>query len=223
MLRWHIIVRGIIVFTSKNLSHAEAALFWEIHINTIAEDALAPYVTRSSAAMYWPCCMTGSLSSMRKDFNNHCLLRWMGGGGRGWGGRGGVRGWGWGGGGFSKVGATLNHVGKSYLFMATTGDVWIIPSFWIWDYVLHVEHFSCVITNCGQHQWVIPSPLSIAFYTLLEENITRKLLSLSLDLFFKILLFQVAFLIFFSSAIFSPYFLLVVLLLRSVALFRSGN
>ena len=36
--------------------------------------------------------------------------------------------------------------------MATTGDVWIIPSFRIWDYVLHVEHVSCVITNCGQHQ-----------------------------------------------------------------------
>ena len=41
------------------------------------------------------------------------------------------------------------------------GDDWIIPSFRIWDYVLHVEHISCVITNCGQHQWVIPSPLSI--------------------------------------------------------------
>ena len=48
------------------------------------------------------------------------------------------------------------------LFMATTGDVWIIPSFSIWDYVPHVEHVSCVITNCGQHQYVIPSPLSIA-------------------------------------------------------------
>ena len=51
-----------------------------------------------------------------------------------------------------------------YIFMAITGDVWIIPSFRIWDYVLHVEHVSCVITNinCGQHQWAIPSPLSIA-------------------------------------------------------------
>ena len=108
-----------------------------------------------------------------------------------------------------------------YLFMATTEDVWIIPSFWIWDYVLHVEHISRVITNCGQHQWVIPSPLSIALKALLEENTTRKLLSLSLDLFFKILLFQVAFLIFFSIAIFSPYFLSVGLLLQSVALFQS--
>ena len=103
--------------------------------------------------------------------------------------------------------------------MATTGDVWIIPSFRIWDYVLHVEHISCVITNCGQHQWVIPSPLSIAFKALWEENTTRKLLSISLDLFFKILLFQVAFLIFFYISIFSPYFLLVGLLLQSVTLF----
>ena len=55
-----------------------------------------------------------------------------------------------GGWGFSKVVATFNHVGGSFnIFMATTRDVWIIPSFPIWDYVLHVEHISCVITNCG--------------------------------------------------------------------------
>ena len=41
----------------------------------------------------------------------------------------------------------------------------------------------------------------------LEENITRKLLSLSLELFFTILLFQVASLIFFSITMFSPYLL----------------
>ena len=58
---------------------------------------------------------------------------------------------------------------------------------------------------------------------LLEKNITRKLLSLSLDLFFKILLFQVTFLIFFSTATFSPYFLQFGLLLQYVALFQSGN
>ena len=106
------------------------------------------------------------------------------------------------------------------LSMAATGDVWIIPSFRIWGYVLHVEHISCVITNCGQLQWVIPSLFSIALLALLEKNITRKLLSLSLDLFFKILLFQVIFLIFFSTAIFSPYFLQVCLLLQYVALFQ---
>ena len=55
------------------------------------------------------------------------------------------------------------------------------------------------------------------------ENITRKLLSLSLDFFFKILLYQVTVLIFFSIAIFSPYFLQVGLLLQYVALYQPGN
>ena len=53
---------------------------------------------------------------------------------------------------FSKVVATFSHMDRSFnLFMATTRDVWIIPSFQIWGYVLHVEHISCVITNCDQH------------------------------------------------------------------------
>ena len=57
---------------------------------------------------------------------------------------------------------------------------------------------------------------------MLEENTTRKLIVLSLDLFFKMLLFQVAFFIFFSIAIFSPYFLLVGLLLQYVTIiFKS--
>ena len=86
--------------------------------------------------------------------------------------------------------------------MATTMGFWINPSFRIWSYVIYVEHISCVITNCGQHQWAIPSPFSIALEALLEENITRKLLLLSLDLFLKILLLQVTFLIFFSIAVF---------------------
>ena len=51
----------------------------------------------------------------------------------------------------------------------------------------------------------------------------KKITILFLDMFFEILLFQVAFLIFFSMAIFSPYFLLVGLLLQSVALFQSGQ
>ena len=84
----------------------------------------------------------------------------------------------------SWLAATFNHVCGSFnLLMAATGDVWIIPSFRIWCYGLHVEHISCVITNCGQHQWAIPSLISIALWAWLEENITRKLLYLSLDLF----------------------------------------
>ena len=55
--------------------------------------------------------------------------------------------------------------------------------------------------------------------TCITQN--TELLSLTLDLFFKILLFQVAFLKFFSITIFSPYFLLVGLLLQSVTLFQS--
>ena len=59
---------------------------------------------------------------------------------------------------FSKVVATFNHVGGSFnLLMAITGDGWIIPSFQIWEYVLHVEHISCVFMNCGQHQRAILS------------------------------------------------------------------
>ena len=57
---------------------------------------------------------------------------------------------------FSKMVATFNHVGGSFNLFIATGDIWIIPSFRIWGYV-HVEHISCVITNCGQHQWAIPS------------------------------------------------------------------
>ena len=61
------------------------------------------------------------------------------------------------------------------LLSATTGVVWIIPSFLIWGYVLHVEYISCVITNCGHHQWVIPSLFTIALEALMEEIIARKL------------------------------------------------
>ena len=121
--------------------------------------------------------------------------------------------------GFSKVvPSSAMWVGS---FMGIPKDVWIIPYFRIWGYVLHVEHISCVITNCGQHQWVLPSSLSKALRALLGENNTRKWLSLSLDLCFKILLFQVAFLTFLSVTIFSPYFLLVGLSLQYVTLFQS--
>ena len=30
-----------------------------------------------------------------------------------------------------------------------------------WGYMLHVEHMSCVITNCVRYQWIIPSLLSM--------------------------------------------------------------
>ena len=107
---------------------------------------------------------------------------------------------------FSKVVVTFSHVGGSFnLSIATARWVWIIP-FWLWDNMLYVQHISWVITNCGQHQWTILSLFSITLEALLEKNITRKMLRLSPDLFFKILLFQVAFLISLSIAVFSSYF-----------------
>ena len=54
-----------------------------------------------------------------------------------------------------------------------------------------------------------------------RKNIARKLLSLFTVLFFKIVFSQVAFLLLFSIAIFSPYFFLFALWLQSVALFQS--
>ena len=125
-------------------------------------------------------------------------------------------------GGFSKVVATFNHVGGSInLFMATIWDVWIIPSFQIWDYVLHVEYVSCVVMNCGQHQWVIPSPLNISLGFAGGKHCQKITIPI-----FRLVLQNFAIpgcfpYIFFSRAIFSPYFPLVGSLLQSVALFQS--
>ena len=60
------------------------------------------------------------------------------------------------------------HLGSFNLFKCHhRGDVWIIPDL-IRGNMLHVEHISCVITDCDQQQWVIPFPLSISHYVLLE-------------------------------------------------------
>ena len=129
---------------------------------------------------------------------------------------------GWGVESFSKAGVTFSHVGGPFNLS--------VPPLGMseWSHLFEIGVMCCMLSpfhvsswNDGLHHWVIPSPLSIALEALLQENITRKLLSLSLDLFFKILLFQVAFLVFFSMAIFSPYFLLVYLLLQYVAVFQS--
>ena len=89
-------------------------------------------------------------------------------------------------------------VGHLIFFTATTGDVWIIPSFRILGLCAACwAHFGC-------HHELWPTSVSHPFSSLNNSlgltggNVTRKLQSLSLDLFFKILLFQVAFLIFFS-------------------------
>ena len=51
----------------------------------------------------------------------------------------------------------------------------------------------------------------------------QKITTLSLDLFFKTLLIQVAFLMFFSIATFSLYFLLIGLLLQYVTILVKGT
>ena len=158
---------------------------------------------RDKSSYYTICGWSNSQNDLCNVYNLHHILLLF----RGWGGDFFLRRW------------SLWTVWAGPLILIT-GDVWIIPSFRMCGYVLHVEHVSWVITNCGQYQWVTPSPLSVALWALLNEDITIKLLSPSLDMFFKILLFQVAFLIFFPIAIFSPYFLLVGLLL-TCALRRS--
>ena len=110
---------------------------------------------------------------------------------------------------------------------------WPPSAMWSGPFIFYGCHGGClndILSNLGLraacwayfmcHHELWPTSMSRPFSSLNSsfgltegENISRKLLSLSLDLFFKILLFQVAFLIFFSIAIFSPYFFLVGFLL----------
>ena len=119
--------------------------------------------------------------------------------------------------GFSKVVATFNHVGGSFnLFMATTRG-YLNPSFWI----LGLCAACWARFMCHHELWPtsVSHPFSLNSYLgFAAGNTTRKLLTISLDLFFKIL--PVAFLIFFAFTIWYPYFLLVGLLLQSVPLFH---
>ena len=109
---------------------------------------------------------------------------------------------------------SFHHVGGSInLFMASTGDVWIIPfhlfEFGVMCCMVSVFHVSSrIVTDISVSSQILAnisgsSLLLLVLQALLEKNITINLLSLSLD-FFKILLFQVAFLLFFPIAIFSP-------------------
>ena len=74
-------------------------------------------------------------------------------------------------GGFCKVVSTFNLVGRSFnLFMATTGDVWIIPSFQIWDYVLHVELISSIITDISESSLLSKYVFRLCWRKTLPEN-----------------------------------------------------
>ena len=81
---------------------------------------------------------------------------------------------------------------------------------WSADIASHLFEFGvmcCMLSTChvsSRKLWSTSVSHSFSFLNsslgLLEVNITRKLLSLSLELFFKILLFQVTFLTFFFIA-----------------------
>ena len=107
--------------------------------------------------------------------------------------------------GFLWVVATFNHVGGSFnLFMATTGDVWI-------SHLFEFGIICCTLSTFHVSSWIMAN--------------WRKTLPENTIPIFRLVLhnFDIpgCFLIFFSIAIFSPYFLLVGLLLQSVALFQS--
>ena len=111
----------------------------------------------------------------------------------------------------------------------------LILRWWRWlKTALNVQNKDAWILYSQYHGYWLPVtqglwPISVSHsFTCLNsslglagESITRKLLSLCLDLFFIILFVQVAFLLLFSVAIFFPYFLMVGLLLQYVALYES--
>ena len=130
----------------------------------------------------------------------------------------------------SKVVLTFNYLARSFnLFnYHYAGCVNNHIYFRIWGYVLHVEHVSCAITNCGKHQWVPPSSLSSIVNNSLGLAGGKHYQKINIPVIrfvLKKLICLVAFLIhvFFSIAIYSPYFLLVVLFLQHVALFQSRD
>ena len=123
---------------------------------------------------------------------------------------------------FSKVVVTFNHLDGSFnLFKYNTEDVWIIPSCRIWVYVLHVEHISWwqdqLWPTSVSHPFPYHSSLGLAggkHYQKVTIPIFRHVLQ------------NVAHPGCMGSmcqrliAIFSPYLLLVGLLLQYVALFQ---
>ena len=100
-------------------------------------------------------------------------------------------------------GLILKWWSPSWLDPTTTRDVWIITSFQIGGYVLHVEHISCVIMNCHPLSF-FNSSLSLTG----GKHYQKINLSRSLDLSSKILLIQVAFFIFCAMLSISHNYLL---------------
>ena len=123
---------------------------------------------------------------------------------------------------FSKVVATFNHVdGFFNLFMATTGDVWIIP--FIFNLGVNVAcwaHFMC-------HHELWPTSVShpvSSFNSSLGFAGGKHYQKITIPIFRLVLqnvVIPVCFPYILSLAIFSPHFLLVGLLLQSLASFQS--
>ena len=97
--------------------------------------------------------------------------------------------------------------------MYPQNNVWIIPSFLIWGYVLHVEHISCLITNCGHPFSSLNSSLGLT-----GGKYHQKIIFPIIRLILQNYASPGCFPILISIAIFSPYFLLVGLLLQYVSL-----
>ena len=121
---------------------------------------------------------------------------------------------------FSKVVTTFNYVSGFFnIFMATTGDVWITPSFRIWGYVLHVEQHvsSRIVANISE--W------SLLFSQWLFGPCWRKQLPENYYPYFRQVIPNFAFQGFIPCILFYPYiatyYLLVGLLLQYMTLFQS--
>ena len=106
-----------------------------------------------------------------------------------------------GGGVFSKAVVSLNHVGGSSNLCKYHHQECLNNSMFS-NLGLCAACWTCFM--CHHELWPtwVSHPFSIATEVLLEENITRKLLSLSLDMFFKILFSQVPYT---HSVLFLPF------------------
>ena len=101
------------------------------------------------------------------------------------------------------------HLGSFNLFKCHhRGDVWIIP-YLIRGNMLHVEHISCVITDCDQQQWVIPFLSPYLFMSCWSKSLSEN--HYLKNCFSKVGPSRCFLCILFG--IFSPYFHLVGLLL----------
>ena len=102
--------------------------------------------------------------------------------------------------------------------MVTTGDDWIIPYF---QMLLHFEHISCVITNCGQYKWAVPH--FFQYFRPCGWKALYKCIILIFRLCLPKLTVPSVFPHFIFMAIFPPYFLQVGLLLQHWALIQLGS